>query len=426
MGIFKFYIMNKNIMKKIILVLLINFTLFSSSFSQKLDYNEILQKNKNIQSAYLNENSMLLISNNETFKVIDVTNNRERDLNIKGYMNAVYQAKNDQYFIPCSIGEFNNKGVLIDKDGNRKEVQLSTYLAKISEDGKYIITSKKTVFGDGQFQIIDTKTMENQNTPKRKYSSFIADFIDAERIFLLYQSSYKEYNKPKIDSFENEYRENIKTRNLSKSEFKEIKKRYKKDIQKYIQRVTTAKYLIYNLKTGIIENEEDLIANNNKYKFFDEIIKIAIPLNGQEVLISAFNEKEAHKPIKQNRLLKIDISNYKINDLTDKIGLSTDDGITNIFFVNNNEFVLLTRSIKGIGKYFYSTKNILYHTELDLKKISIENLRRIVKEDEKIILIDKKNNFFEWEYKKRTIKKIINKYPVYLFDGKVKIEEIQE
>ncbi len=410
-------------MKARILFIIIFLVLVTSYYAQKVNYNEILQETKNIQSAYVNENSMLLRINSRKLKLINLTTNQEKEIDLPRYHGKISQSKYDQYFFTDSSGELDNKGVLIDKDGNKKEVQLSTYHAKISEDGKHIITLRKTAHGDGYFQIIDTERMENQSTPKRSNNSFIADFIDSNRVLLLYQNVSFQFDEEAIDSIEKEYQKYKDIKNLSQKERKEINRNLRKEKRKYKKYIYTTKYMIYNIETENIEHEEELIIDNNKYHYHDEINCLAISDDGQKGLISSYQVKTEYI---NNKLLELDFNNYSVSDISNIVAINNNDGIRNVsYLTENNSFVILSNNQSDI-KYSYFKNNRLFSIENKAARIRTLQRSEITIEKDKIIIIDPENNIFIWEYKKRTIKKLINKYPVYLFNGKVKIEEAQK
>lgn len=410
-------------------ILMLEILLLSSSLiiAQKLNYNEVLQKTKNIQSAYLNENSMLLKMSSKKIKLFNFTTNKEKEINLPIFYGNIQQTKYDQYFIRYSMGEFDNKGVLIDKDGNKKELQLSTGNAKISEDGRYIITTKKTALGDGQFQIINAETMENQNTPKRRYNSFGAEFIDSNKVFLLYQNMTRQFNESARDSIDHEYRRLFKNKNNSETELKKLRKERRDKLRKYEKREITTKYLIYNISTQEVEYETELIIDSKKYNYYENRIRIAVSDNKQKVLLSAYlvTNKKNFQP--NNRLLEIDLLNYELKNISDKIDHGEYDQIFEISFLNNNEFSIMV-SNKGVVKYYYFRDKKVFRTEYKVTGKFRYGGNLITKGEENIVIIDPVNKMFIWDYKNNNGIEIYNdRYPVHLRNNKIeKIVEVQK
>jgi len=399
------------------------------SLAQEKDYNEILKNTKNVKSAYVSDNSMLLKMSNNKIILIDLVSNEEKDINITARNSEFSQAKNDIFFITQTEGEKNHHGILINRKGEKKSFPISTYNSKISENGKHIITHRNDYFG-GRFQVFDAKTLQEFVLPKRVYSSFIADFIDSNRVFLLYQGIARKYNNINLDSLKDENLKKAKNKEISHDVYK-VNQNELYEIHKSRRRRGSnekdfkTKYLIYNIITQKIEFEAELIIDNIKYNFFPEINTIGVSEEGNKVLISAFSDN--NKYLIHNRLIEIDLTNNRIIDISNNLNLSSNDAIKEIFYLNDNDFVLVVYN-KGIAKYFYSTNESLFQTELKITGKFIGERNRITIEDNNIIIMDIRNKKYVWDYKnENSIKIYSNNYPVFSTNAKIlKTNEVQK
>jgi len=267
------------------LLILVNIIL-----AQKTNYEEILANTKNVKSVYLNQNSMLLKTELSKLKLVDLISKREEEIKIPSYIVLMSQTKNDKYFVTYSEGENNHKGMLINANGIKSTIEISTSYAKISDNGKYIITTKNG-FSGGHFQMFDTETLQEIDVPQREYSLFTAEFIDTNRVFLLYQSMSRKSKNDSTSAIINNYKEKAKNNEISKEELyikiNDLKKKNKtkkgrETIRKAEYDIKT-NYMIYNVSSQEVEYDSELIVDYKKYHFSESIITLSE--NGTKVLM---------------------------------------------------------------------------------------------------------------------------------------------
>ena len=393
------------------LTLLVLLILVNILFAQKNNYEEILANTKNIKSAYLNQNSMLLKIDQSKLKLVDLISKREEEIKLPSYVGLISQTKNDKYFVTYSEGERINKGLLINANGIESTFELSTSDAKISANGKYIITTKNNYFGGGYFQIFDAETLEELVTPSTKHYNFTADFIDTNRVFLLYQIMSRELNRKAIDSIGIEYREILNNQGLSREKRIELQKERRDKIRKYEMRELTTKYLVYNIFTQKVEYDAELIVDSKKYHCSEGIV--AISENGEKILLSTYLSTNDKITGKDNRLLEINLSNNICQDLSQKIDHGKDDFILDIEFINSDFYVITVN--KGLAKYYFIDEENVYSTIYKIEGNYSYGRNLIMKEDDNIIVIDSSNKKYVWDYKKNNrISVNEDNYPLYI------------
>ncbi|MBU2506534.1 MAG: hypothetical protein KJ799_07400 [Bacteroidetes bacterium] len=402
--------------KRLVLIMLL--TLCNLSLAQKVDYNEILKSIKEVKSAYLNDNSMLLKMSNNEIKLVDLDSNEKENIDITGYIGRISQSKNDVYFITQTEGENNHNGILININGEQKTLPISTYNAKISENGKYIYTFQNDYFG-GHFQLFETETLNELDLPIRNYSSFQAEFIDTNRMFFLYQMVKRNTD---LDNYYKEQRHNSiqKQRNMeiTKEEARTLLKVQRDERRKTTKYDVTTKYLIYNIQTQQIEFESNLEIGNDSYRFFTDMSSITISEDGGKVLVSAFSD--INRLLLHNRLLEIDLTNNTISDISEKLGLKADDDIDEISYLNSNDYLVVGLN-KGIAKFFLSNNSSIYKAEQKINGRWTRKGNKVTQRGNKIIIIDRFNKKFTWDYKnKNTLSVDSNSYPIFFTNGKLK------
>lgn len=398
------------------LTIILLLILSNIAFAQKTNYEEILANAKNVKSAYLNKNSMLLKTGSSKLKLVDLVSKREEEIKVPSYIVLTSQTKNDKYFVSYSAGEQINKGLLINPNGIESTFEFSTSYAKISENGKYIITTKSDFNDHGHFQMFDVETSEELEVPDRKYYNFNADFIDSNRVFLLYQNMTREFNRRAMDSIDNEYRKILNDQDLSRENRRQLQKEKMDKIRRCEKREITTKYLVYNISKQEVEYDSELLVDSKKYNYQESIV--ALSETGKKILLSSYFSTNGRKTRRDDRLLEINLTNHIVQDLSGIIDNGKDDYILDISFIGNGFYVSTYN--KGFAKYYFINEGNAFNTiyKLDGKFSYDRNLITI--EDDSIIILDSSNKKYIWDYKKNnSISKKENNYPVFLNSNKI-------
>lgn len=391
----------------------------NQGFSQTFNYSEVLTNTENVQEAFLNKSSILVRTSSTNFRLFNLDENKEQEINLYNHTNNISLGDNDVYFIPTTGDESNNYGIIMDKNGIKDKVRLSTSNAKISKNGKYILTTKDDVFG-GKFQLFDAMTLQEYSVPKRIYSTFVADFIDTARVFVLYQ-----YRKSIPDKFDKRraiiksLKEKVRNNKISKDELhlklKKLPKRPrgKPRIKKQYMRIT--KCFVYNIVKQKIEWETELITNGIKHNFYPNN-SLSISRDGQNILMTAYSQDKNNLK-RNNKILAINLRNRNIVDLTQKIVQLNNARILKIFYMGNNDvFVSILNNRKV--EYHVLSNNFQYSIVSKSSDLKAHMIKYVEKNNDIISIVSEESKLFEWNFKKNIQPKRNNK-PVIYYDNKI-------
>ncbi len=369
---------------------------FSFPLAQQKDISKYLDKRNDIHTVYESKSSILIRTKENKLELVDLETGEKKNYPVIR-LQRVSQSQNNKYVISESLHEKNIRAKIIDKNGMR-EFSVSTPELSISSNGKYIITRRSYIFG-GRFQVFNSTTLEEINFPSISPGMFVSDFIDSNKVLLVYAEVIKQHLDQKYRKIKKENLEKLNKGIISYEEYKKRIKPVKEHFASRRQRGNrkrgavnkTMKFAILDIPSNTIESE-GIIDPNNNYKLLEADAQLAISKNKQLAFL-AVNSPKSHG---DNSVIEINLATNRIHDISEKLKL---DQNSNIIFIDclENDITLIKHNVVRKCEYIAFDKNNIYRAYLP-DSLHFSGIIYTTMENNTIKIFERKNSVHIWNY----------------------------